>query len=130
MAPGCLVLLIAISCVLSVKSDLPFSFSRSRFSKYGFGTCPHFPSTTPDFDITKLYNQPWYLIANYLDFSTLGWQCFEMTFTDANPGSDICRIAIHRSAVEIVGGERHETDYYYLLPNTTDYTVWIDTFRK
>ena len=129
MAFKCL-LLVAISCVLSVKSDLPFSFSRSTFSKYGVGPCPEFPDRSPDFDITRLYERPWYLIAHYLDFHLMGWQCLELTLRDANQGSDVCRVAVHRSAVDILGGNTHETDYFFLLPNTTDQTLWIDTYRK
>ena len=129
MAFKCL-LLVAISCVLSVKSDLPFSFSRSRFSKYGLGACPQVPHRTPNFDVTRLYDQPWYMVAHYLDFHLMGWQCLNLTLRDANPGSDVCRVAVHRSAVDIVGCNTHETDYFFLLPNTSDHTVWIDTYSK
>ena len=126
MAFKCL-LLLAISCVLSAKSDLPFSFSRSSFSKYGLGACPQVPHRTPNFDITRLYNQPWYLVAHYHDSRMMGWQCLEMTLTDANPGSDVCRVAVHRSAVDTEGGgDKYETDSFFLLPNTSDHTVWID----
>lgn len=127
-----LVVMVTVLCISSymqtVQSQL-ISSNPFRYGKWGFGACP---KVTPmnDFDIRKLYGEPWYTVAHYHDADLLGRHCSRVRFSDSNPGSDICRVLVDRSSVEYDDGEVKNTQFWYLLPNETNHAIFIATPRK
>ena len=85
-------------------------------------------------DITKLYGIKWYLYAHYSEPHLLHRHCTTIELSDAmsgsNPaeGSDVCRVSNHRVSVEFYDGEVRERDYFFMIPNTTDQSAWINTY--
>ena len=125
------ILIIAFVCISnmhSVQSDL-ISLNPLLHSKWGIGACP---KVTPmeDFDITKIYGDPWYLVVHYHDVRLIDRHCTRLIYGDANPGKDICRVSVQRMSTEYDDSEHRITQYFLLLPNETDHSTWIDTYRK
>ena len=124
---------LAVVCISgtmhSAQSQRPSYNNPFRHGKWGLGACP---KITPmkNFDIGRLYGDQWYMIAHYSEPQLLDRHCTSVRYSDANSGSDICRVSVERSSVEYDDGEIRNTQYVMILPNETDHSVWINTLRE
>ena len=121
--------LLKLSVVVLFISSHMHTVHSYGYSKWGFGACP---KVTPmkDFDIRKLYGETMYLIAHYSETTFIDRHCTRTRYSDSNPGADICRVAVEQISVKYDDGNIENSEFYLLLPNETDHSIWINTVRE